>query len=636
MDRFFELRPLVNVKECDDPSFWEVIDDDYVVFELCSQFKKTNWYEISYSSRSREFGSRIEIYSNLIEYDGATTIFPAPIFGRQRGVIYSDKETKSIFIRFRPPSKKFIFSVEKVSIASIMKLLLRAIRRDRHNLSLAIGAFLIGAKKEFQQAFRFARGGHPVNRITSWLKDRELKSLDGEKGKFRLSSFSQNRRTLSLFDLRKADFRSFLDLQKLRPDYPILFHNDAIAGCIDDAIEVINSVMEEFRSLEVIIPDETIKRFEDGSLEALAVPIGLSNLNFRLYPERFNSCILTPAGLVAFCHYANQQEKQNISYEMLMRTYIQEILQKRHKNILYLRSPLLLHQLHTPTTKLETSAQKSIERRDSNYISVIIPTRDNLSLLKKCILSISGNERRIQEIIIVDNGSHEKIFDEYEKMQKANRNITVISSPGLFNFSKLCNTGAKHASCDHLIFLNDDTEIIEESTLSGLSAWCSEPSIGAVGPCLLFPNGKIQHVGIVTGMGGIADHILHGIDPKDERYRDVLNRPREVSAITGACLAVRRNVFWEVGCFDAENLPVECNDVDFCLRLREAGYSVIIDPRLRMVHHQSASRGFSFRPFARYEKERTYFQKRWRSAILNDPFFHPAYSLFSTTPCLDD
>jgi len=207
--------------------------------------------------------------------------------------------------------------------------------------------------------------------------------------------------------------------------------------------------------------------------------------------------------------------------------------------------------------------------------------------------------------------------------------------PGRFNFSAMCNAGAASARGECLVFLNNDMSVVTPGWLGPLVAEAMRPGIGAVGARLLFPDGSIQHAGVAVGMGGYADHVSHGQVGDYAGYLGRLGVAHEVGAVTGACIAVEAGKFKAVNGFDAERFPVELSDIDLCLRLAAAGWKSLMRPDSVLIHHQSATRGFSFRPFDRYGLERGHFRTRWRDMIRDDPFFHPALSLFSTEPALD-
>jgi O-antigen biosynthesis protein len=146
---------------------------------------------------------------------------------------------------------------------------------------------------------------------------------------------------------------------------------------------------------------------------------------------------------------------------------------------------------------------------------------------------------------------------------------------------------------------------------------------------LLFPDGRLQHAGVVLGFGGIAGHLYRSMPADHSGYCNRLTTPHEVGAVTAACIAVERYKFEAVGGFDAENLPVDLNDMDLCLRISEHGWTNLWTPEAVLIHLQSATRGIDPDPFALYRQERTYFVRRWAEKIRDDPYFHPALSLFS-------
>lgn len=263
-------------------------------------------------------------------------------------------------------------------------------------------------------------------------------------------------------------------------------------------------------------------------------------------------------------------------------------------------------------------------------VSIIIPTRDRADLLAQCLLGIHQHTRyRNYEIVLVDNGTKAEDAKVLLDRCRDKQNHTVIERPGPFNFSSLSNDGAAQASGDILVFLNNDIIVFAEDWLRNLVHWASRPDVGAAGAKLLFPDRSIEHAGVVIGHGGLAGHIHHREPDSAEGYMRQLMSPREVSATTGACLAIGKEKFKSVGGFDAKNLPVDLNDIDLCLKLRERGWRIVWTPDAIMYHLQSASRGFPVRPSRTYLKERTYFRNRWMHVIRDDPFFHPALSLFS-------
>ncbi len=268
-------------------------------------------------------------------------------------------------------------------------------------------------------------------------------------------------------------------------------------------------------------------------------------------------------------------------------------------------------------------------------VTVIVPSRDRAGYLRGCIEGLKETtDYPSFDVVVVDNGSVEgdaiALLGEIE----SDRQITVLRVPGPFNYSALCNHGAAKTKADVLVLLNNDIVMIEPGWLQSLAAWAARGDVGAVGAKLLYPNGKIQHAGIVIGSGGRAGHLYKGAPGDEPGYLHQLQVAHEVAAVTGACLAVARSKFEAVGGFDAANLPVDLNDVDLCLRLSERGWRTIWTPDAVLSHVEGGSRRHTLRPAKTYGAERRYFVRRWSHVIRDDPYFHPALSLFSHRPAL--
>jgi GT2 family glycosyltransferase len=261
--------------------------------------------------------------------------------------------------------------------------------------------------------------------------------------------------------------------------------------------------------------------------------------------------------------------------------------------------------------------------------SIVIPSKDNSCTLKTCIDSILRHTRGIEyEIIICDNGSTQERTLKYLASLKGDGRIKVISSPGPFNFSKINNDGRRHAGGDVLVFLNDDTKIIAGEWLVELVSLARRDDAGAVGALLLYPNGSVQHAGMLIGVGGSIDHAFRYLAGESRGYLDLLRCRREVTAVTGACLAVSAEHFDQVGGFD-EKLMVTCNDLDLCLRLRAVGLVNIWTPWARLEHWESMTRGVDFTAEAleRHADEQRIMADRWGDLLDRDPTYHPGLSI---------
>jgi GT2 family glycosyltransferase len=268
-------------------------------------------------------------------------------------------------------------------------------------------------------------------------------------------------------------------------------------------------------------------------------------------------------------------------------------------------------------------------------VTIIVPTRDRADLLAQCMKGLREiTDYPAFDVVIVDNGSVEA--DAIALLQELGSlpRFKVVSRPGKFNFSALCNDGARLAKTSILVFLNNDVMIFDSAWLKTLVAWALQSEIGVIGAKLLFPNNTIEHVGVVLGHGGLAGHIYPGQPASEPGHLRELTVAHEVTAVTGACFAMQREKFEAVGGFDAKNLPVDLNDIDLCLKIAEHGWKIVWTPKSVLYHMQSASRGFPIKPFKLYQKEREYFRQRWSQVIRDDPYFHPALSLFSHKPAL--
>ena len=268
-------------------------------------------------------------------------------------------------------------------------------------------------------------------------------------------------------------------------------------------------------------------------------------------------------------------------------------------------------------------------------VSVIVPTRDHVEVLADCLTGLlERTDYPDLEIMIADNESIEEKTGAFFT-EVARRGVRIVRSPGPFNFSRINNDAAREARGDVLLFLNNDVTVIDRAWLKEMIVHAVRPGIGAVGARLLYPDDTIQHAGVVLGIGGVAGHFHCRASCHDPGYFGRLILTQETSCVTAACVAVPKAVFARVGGFDEENLAVAFNDVDLCIRIREAGYRIIWTPHAELYHAESKTRGsdLSAAKIDRFHREGRYVQRRWARQIAEDPFFNPNLSL--ETVCVE-
>lgn len=263
-------------------------------------------------------------------------------------------------------------------------------------------------------------------------------------------------------------------------------------------------------------------------------------------------------------------------------------------------------------------------------VSIVIPMRDQVALLKQCVTSIrERTDYPSIEFVIVDNGSAEQVTLEYLRQLKEEIAARIVRDEGEFNFSRLINRGAAAAHGEVLAFLNNDIEANEPGWLREMVSHVVRAEVGAVGARLWYPDGTLQHGGVVLGLGGVAGHAFRGVPHGHPGYFNRAWLQQNCSAVTGACLLVRKKIFEKTGGFDETNLAISFNDVDFCLRLRETGLRNIWTPYANLIHHESASRGHQPTPAeqTQFVREAAFMQRKWGIELLHDPFYNPNLSL---------
>ncbi len=285
------------------------------------------------------------------------------------------------------------------------------------------------------------------------------------------------------------------------------------------------------------------------------------------------------------------------------------------------------------TRAFDTIFEIKYEIKHEDKISILIPNKDHVGDLRRCIDSIKERSTyENYEIIVIENNSAEKeTFDYYQTLSEQ-ENITVVTYTGAFNYAKINNFGAGFAKGAYLLLLNNDTQVISMNWLEAMLMYAQRPDVGAVGAKLYYGDRTIQHAGIVVGLGAhrTAGHTHYKINYDNLGYMGKLCYAQNVSAVTGACLMVKKDIYEALGGLD-EAFRVALNDVDFCLRVREKGYLNVFTPFAELYHFESASRGMDVvdeEKARRYEEECALFRERWKELLAKgDPYYNPNFSL---------
>jgi GT2 family glycosyltransferase len=262
-------------------------------------------------------------------------------------------------------------------------------------------------------------------------------------------------------------------------------------------------------------------------------------------------------------------------------------------------------------------------------VSVVVPTRDRAALLERCLGGLlHRTDYAPLEVLVVDNGSEDAATHALFDRLRRDPRLRILPAPGPFNFAALNNRAAAEARGEILLLLNNDIDVIAPSWLEEMVAHAVRPEVGAVGAKLLYANDRLQHGGTVLGIG-VADHLLTGSRRADPGPHGLLAAGRGASAVTAACLALRRSVYEAVGGMDAENLAVAFNDVDLCLRIGARGLRVVWTPFAELHHLESASRGVDLTgtKAERFRREEAYMHARWGALLRADPYWNPNLSL---------
>lgn len=278
-------------------------------------------------------------------------------------------------------------------------------------------------------------------------------------------------------------------------------------------------------------------------------------------------------------------------------------------------------------------------------VSILIPNKDQAETLKRCLDSIQEKTTyHNYEILIIENNSEEAeteaYYQELEKtascdpklLQGGSPRLRILRYAGTFNYAAIHNFAVPYARGEYLVLLNNDTEIKSENWLEEMLGLCQKPETGAVGAKLYYPDGTIQHAGVVIGLCGVASHLFVGAGGDRDGYAGRLVSVQDYSAVTAACMMTKKVLWEQVGGME-EALAVAYNDIDYCLKLRQAGYHIVFTPYAELTHYESKTRGLedTEQKRQRLQREAELFAKRWSEQLAaGDPFYNPNLSLTRT------
>ena len=274
--------------------------------------------------------------------------------------------------------------------------------------------------------------------------------------------------------------------------------------------------------------------------------------------------------------------------------------------------------------------QTKFTLKEEPLVSILIPNKDHTDDLDVCLNSFfeRADYQNYEFIIIENNSVLPETFAYYEKIEKEHDNVNVVYWEAGFNYSAINNFGFKFAKGDYIMLLNNDVELITPDIFQSMLGFCMRPEVGIVGAKLLYNDHTVQHAGVLVGAGGLADHVFKGIHEDDPGYMGRAISSQDVSAVTAACLLVKRSVYEEVGGLE-EEFQVAFNDVDFCLKVRKAGYLIVYDADVKLFHYESKSRGMEDTTdrFIRFGNEMMLLNSKWDIlSTFVDPYYNPNLS----------
>ncbi len=665
-----------------DGAFHAVSLPIWLRIEPIRLLKRHAWITLRYSSGV--FDDAVRPLIKFITNNGKELIQPmnAPVLGTAEWIGRIPNRTVSVSISPSNRLGPFSFQVENIDALTRRELIRTGLRTDPPWALWSLRSRLLNSREEAWQALKYARGGTRLDRYDEWrarfARPVDLAGFDRPR-----SDWGAAPRFYLLMSLDTADADGLRNtIASLRAQFYQRWSlcvrtNERVSPTIMDALRdqmrddkrvielsqvgKLSEALHDNDRIAVIQCGDTIENY---GLAAIVELIAQQPRLALIYSDEdsitqdgtFHSPVLKPdwspifyrsfaylGGLTCVRHDVLRSSgaglNDMLSEEGKVRDRIMADIDAaavgHMRRILYHNRDgkrELSFGLPAIRVRAQTEAGETIEWPK---VTIVMPTRDHAELLVDATRGLQeSTDYPCFDVVVVDNGSVDVAARAVLERLKNDTRFKILERPYPFNYSRLCNDGAAASDSPVLVFLNNDVQIFSTGWLKAMVRLATKPQIGVVGAKLMFPNGRIQHAGVVLGMGGIAGHVYRRGRPQEPGYLNQLTSVREISAVTAACIAVERAKFEAVGKFDAENLPIDLNDIDLCLRIREAGWTNVWTPDAVLIHAQSGSRGQERDPFLIYQRERSYFVRRWAESIRDDPCFHPGLSLFSQRPAL--
>ncbi|HEY4847725.1 MAG TPA: glycosyltransferase [Methylocella sp.] len=600
-------------------------------------------------------------------------LLPGPVLGRADWFAIVPAEATAVWISPVSEPGRFCFNIEEIEPLSSLALLRMGLAGNRGRFLSAVGTWLLGWRNEAQENLRWSIQGAP---LTAWPAYRDKLSVAA-----RLDEFEHPRCDWARTPAARLLVRLKTETTVARIDETITALRDqlyprwtlTVLGTSEDA--EVNGRLNSWLTKDARLAVRGERMDLDGEDADFVAFVEFGD---RLAPHAL-ACFVeasqrAPDALVLYCdeETATADGQAPIfkpdwsAHLQAVRPYVGRLMLTR---LSHARRRIRLGTGPASETMFVQDILRDLGRRDVRHIrrflvrtipgrcnaqdvisssaprrarapkpsvTIVMATRNNEAFLRRTISGVLEKTRFAQlDLVIVDNGSTDPRSLSLLQSAAKDSRVTLLRAPGSFNFAALSNFGAAQARGAVIVFLNNDMEIIEPEWLRQLAEPAIDPKVGAVGCKLLYPDGRIQHAGVVVGLGEGVGHFDAGLPDGEQGWLGRNRIVHEASAVTGACLAVERAKFVAAGGFDAVHLPVEFNDIDLCLRLEELGFATMWTPFARIVHFESTTRGkATFRRLDTYAAERAYFRQRWSDRLRDDPFFHPGLSLVSLSAAL--